>query len=80
VARQLTPDEVAARLDRNRALIYRWLREGRIRGQKIGTGRRSIWLIAETELARFRKAEPERRVRDGALNRRTARARKGRSK
>jgi len=55
----MTVDQVARRLKRHRELIYRWLREGRLKGKKIGT----TWIVNEQELARFRKDQPERRRR-----------------
>lgn len=51
--------EVAARLRRNRLLVYRWLAEGRLRGERYGYA----WLVTERELTRFLRHEPERRSR-----------------
>ena len=55
---RLTVRDAARKLRRNPELIRRWLREGRLRGQQFGRE----WLIAPSELDRFAKAEPMRRV------------------
>jgi excisionase family DNA binding protein len=57
----MTVADVAHRLKRNPYLVYRWLREGRLRGEKFGYS----WLITERELRRFIRDEPERRSRAG---------------
>jgi excisionase family DNA binding protein len=56
----ITGLEAARRMGRHPHLVYRWLREGRLRGRKFG-GR--IWMVSEAELSRFTKREPERRNR-----------------
>lgn len=55
----LTVPEAARRLARNPELVRRWLREGRLRGQKFGRD----WLVSERDLDRFRGREPDRRRR-----------------
>lgn len=57
----LTVGQVAKRLKRSPTLIYRWVSDGRLRGQKYG----HAVLIDERELARFEKDAPERRKRGG---------------
>lgn len=42
----LTPEEVANRLKLNRRTIYRWLRQERLHGVKMG----SMWRIPEDEI------------------------------
>ncbi len=54
-----TVAQAAARLNRNRALIYRWLAEGRLRGEKFGY----VWLVSERDLRRFLRQPPGRRRR-----------------
>jgi excisionase family DNA binding protein len=56
---RLTVPEVARNLSRNPELIRRWIREGRLRGEKFGRD----WLVSEREVERFRRAEPQRRKR-----------------
>lgn len=53
----ITVPEVARRLGRNPQLVRRWMREGRLRGEKFGRD----WLVTERELERFRRSEPQRR-------------------
>lgn len=56
--RKLLPvAEVARCMRRSPTLIYRWISEGRLRGQKYGYA----VLVEERELARFEKNAPERR-------------------
>ena len=55
----LTPDEVAEQLHRNPELVRRWIREGRLRAEKVGRS----WAVLERELERFQRSEPERRDR-----------------
>ena len=55
----LTPDEVAERLQRSPELIRRWIREGRLRAEKVGRS----WAVTERELNKFRRHEPGRRER-----------------
>ena len=56
---RLTVDEIAKKLRRNPELIRRWLREGRLRGERIGWS----WTITPAELDRFKRTAPERRRR-----------------
>jgi excisionase family DNA binding protein len=54
----LTPEEVARRLHLNEQTIRRYLREGELRGIRMG----SRWLIADTDLQRFlweHRADPK---------------------
>ena len=51
--------QVAEQLGRNEVLVRRWLREGRLRGEKYGRD----WVVTERELERFKRDEPERRQR-----------------
>ena len=53
----LTAEQAAEQLERNPELVRRWIREGRLRAQKMGP----IWVVTDDELRRFRKNEPERR-------------------
>jgi excisionase family DNA binding protein len=55
----LTPAKVAERLHRNPELVRRWIREGRLRAEKVGRS----WAVLERELERFQRSEPERRDR-----------------
>jgi hypothetical protein len=55
----LTADQVATRLRRNPELIRRWIREGRLKADKLGP----TWVVTLSELARFRREQPERRRR-----------------
>lgn len=55
----LTGEEVARRLKRHPDLVYRWLDEKRLKGEKHG----GVWFVSERELARFKKDQPERRKR-----------------
>jgi len=57
--RFLTVDEVATKLGRHPELVRRWLRAGRLRGQRVGWS----WLVRPTDLERFIRSEPERRKR-----------------
>jgi excisionase family DNA binding protein len=45
----LTPLEVARRLHRNEQTVRRYLREGQLRGMRMG----NRWLITEADLQRF---------------------------
>jgi excisionase family DNA binding protein len=56
---RLTVGEVAKKLGRNPELVRRWLREGRLRGERIGWS----WLVSAPDLDRFLKAAPQRRRR-----------------
>lgn len=44
-----TPEEAAARLKIARRTIYQWLRQGKVKGQKL----ENLWRISETELKRL---------------------------
>jgi excisionase family DNA binding protein len=57
----LTVAEAARRLRRNPTLVYRWISEGRLRGQKFGMA----VMVDERDLARFEKEAPARRKRGG---------------
>jgi len=50
--RLLTVPEVAVRLRVSEWTVRRWLRDGRISGQRIG-GTRAGWRIRSTEVERF---------------------------
>ncbi len=56
--KRYTAREVAAKLNRNPILVYRWLQDGRLRGEKFG----HAWLVSEGELRRFMRQEPGRRT------------------
>lgn len=57
LVKRYTVEEAARRLNRNLALVYRWLAEGRLRGEKWGRS----WLIRDRDLQRFLRNAPERR-------------------
>ena len=61
--------EAAERLRRDPKLVYRWLSDGRLRGERFG----HAWLVREREIERFRKHEPERREPRGTAKRRGGR-------
>ncbi len=44
-----TPDEIARKLKIDISTVYRWIREGRLKGVKIG----HFWRVSETELNRL---------------------------
>ncbi|NMA52849.1 MAG: helix-turn-helix domain-containing protein [Peptococcaceae bacterium] len=44
-----TPEEAAKKLKIARRTIYHWLRQGKIKGTKLG----NMWRISETELNRI---------------------------
>ena len=54
-----TIQQAAEDLERNPELVRRWIREGRLRAEKMGP----IWVVTDAELKRFKKSEPERRER-----------------
>lgn len=54
-----TVEQAAVELDRHPELLRRWLKEKRLRGEKIA-GR---WFITVAELKHFRRTQPERRKR-----------------
>lgn len=47
----LTPEEVAQKLKVSRRTIYLWLRQGRLKGVKVG----DLWRIPESALREFIK-------------------------
>lgn len=52
----LTPEEVAARLKIARRTVYQWLREGRLKGVKMG----NLWRVPEDALEKvFKRPEEE---------------------
>ncbi len=57
--KRLTVDEVAVKLERHPELVRRWLRAGRLRGERIGWS----WTVTPSELERFKRAAPRRRRR-----------------
>jgi excisionase family DNA binding protein len=57
--KRLTVDEIAQKLARHPELVRRWLREGRLRGERIGWS----WTITSAELDRFKRKAPGRRRR-----------------
>jgi hypothetical protein len=59
LVRLFTLPEVSKRLNRNPVLVRRWLREGRLKGEKYGRD----WLVSDAELRRFQTRQPERRER-----------------
>lgn len=50
-----TPEEAAAKLKIARRTMYQWLRQGKIKGQKLG----NMWRISEAELKRLLEGETE---------------------
>ncbi|MBN1399736.1 MAG: helix-turn-helix domain-containing protein [Anaerolineae bacterium] len=55
----LTTEEVAERLSTNQRNVIRWCGEGRLPGaQRLGTGRRAMWLIPEDALQGFERPKP----------------------
>jgi len=55
----MTVAEVAKALRRHPEVIRDWIRDGRLVGHKVGRD----WVVTESELARFKKDQPERRKR-----------------
>lgn len=55
--RRYTTTEAAARLRRHPELVRRWLREGRLKGERFARD----WLVTEREIERFLRREPQRR-------------------
>jgi len=51
----LTPEEIADRLGVHRVTVYRWLRQGWLRGLKAVRQ----WRVTEDELQRFMREGPE---------------------
>ncbi len=58
-----TTDQAAEKLERHPDDVRRWLREGRLRGTKYGSGKGGLWMISPRELERFQRNEPVRRRR-----------------
>lgn len=54
---RLTVEQVAIKLKRNPELVRRWLRTGRLKGERVGWS----WTITPAEVDRFVRAEPQRR-------------------
>lgn len=52
----LTPDEVAAEYNIAAVTIRKWLRQGKLKGYKVGG---TLWKIPKTELEAFIKAGQE---------------------
>lgn len=52
----LTIEEVTEKLAVNPKTVYRWLKSGRLKGIKLGSGRTAMWRIAENELNNFIKS------------------------
>ena len=59
LAALMTVAEVAKALRRHPEVIRDWIRADRLHGVKVGRD----WVVSKSELARFRKDEPERRKR-----------------
>jgi excisionase family DNA binding protein len=55
----MTVAKVAKVLRRHPEVIREWIREGRLKAEKMGP----IWVVTDVELARFKKDQPERRNR-----------------
>lgn len=49
----LTRDEVAQLLRVNIRTVERWLKNGSLKGYKLGDGKTSLWRIPEAELKNF---------------------------
>ncbi|HRH55416.1 MAG TPA: helix-turn-helix domain-containing protein [Candidatus Paceibacterota bacterium] len=49
----LTRDEVAQLLRVNIRTVERWLKNGSLKGYKLGNGKTSLWRIPEVELKNF---------------------------
>lgn len=52
-----TVEEAARRLGRSPELVRRWLREGRLVGERFG----GVWIVREKALSNFTRSEPQRR-------------------
>jgi excisionase family DNA binding protein len=57
--KRLTVDQIARKLERHPELVRRWLRAGRLRGERIGWS----WIVTPSELERFKRVQPRRRRR-----------------
>ena len=71
VMTDLTLEEAAAQLGRNKELVRFWVASGRLPGRKRG----SMWFVGGRDLARFVKREPIRRTWSAAARQRAARRR-----
>ena len=49
----LTREEVAAQLRVHIRTVERWLKNGNLKGYKLGDGKTALWRIPEDELKRF---------------------------
>jgi hypothetical protein len=54
----MTVTQVAKVLRRDPEAIRDWIRDGRLRGRKLGP----VWVVEATEVERFRKSAPKRRL------------------
>ena len=59
VLKRLTVDQIAEKLQRHPELVRRWLRSGRLHGERIGWS----WTVLPRDLERFRRELPIRRRR-----------------
>ena len=73
IADDLTLEEAAMQLGRNRELVRMWVAAGRLTGRK----RADRWFIRADDLARFRQREPIRRTWSPEAKRRARRRRIG---
>jgi len=69
VMTDLTLEEAAVRLGRNRELVRMWVAAGRLTGRK----RADRWFIRASDLSRFMKREPIRRTWSLEAHKRVAR-------
>ncbi len=72
MAGDLTLEEAATRLGRNRELVRVWVANGRLAGHKRGF----MWFIRADDIARFMKRGPIRRTWSPEAKRRAARRRR----
>jgi excisionase family DNA binding protein len=49
----LTNDEVAQKLRVNPRTIDRWLKQGMLKGYKLGKGKTAMWRIPKSEIKKF---------------------------
>lgn len=54
--RLLTPEDVSVRLQINIVTVYRWLKDGKLRGTKLS---RKMWRIAESDFNDLMKGEQD---------------------
>lgn len=69
--RDLTLEETAVRLGRNKELVRMWVASGRLAGRK----RADRWFVSTRDLTRFLKREPIRRTWSLEAKKRVARHR-----